>query len=60
MAVTVQMPCASVVTELSQDAFVGSSITKGTTILPVDLRPLDLQRALGTPATRCWRKNMFM
>ena len=34
MAVTVQMQFASAVTELYQDAFVGSSIENGTTIIP--------------------------
>jgi hypothetical protein len=33
MAVTVQMQFESVVTEIYQDAFVGSSIENGTTII---------------------------
>ena len=33
MAVTVQMQFASAVTELYQDAFVGSSMENGTTIM---------------------------
>ena len=41
MAVTVQMQFESVVTELYQDAFVGSSIENGTTIIQFDLRKLD-------------------
>jgi len=59
MAVTVPMQCESVVTELSQDAFVGSSIENGTTILQFDLRKLDFQCALGTPATICWRQEPY-
>ena len=38
MAVTVQMQFESVVTEMYQDAFVGSSIENGTTIIQFDLR----------------------
>ena len=48
MAVTVQMQFESAVTEMYQDAFVGSSIENGTTIIQFDLRKLDFQRALGT------------
>jgi len=59
MAVTVQMQFASVVTELSQDAFVGSSIENGTTIMQFDLRKLDFQCALGTTATICWRQEPY-
>ena len=57
MAVTVQMPCEAVVTELYQNAFVGSSIEHGTTIMQFDLRKLDFQCALGTTATICWRQE---
>jgi hypothetical protein len=57
MAVTVQMQCESVVTERYQDAFVGSSIENGTTIIQFDLRKLDLQCAVGTTATICWRQE---
>src|SRR6266446_3814943 len=56
MAMTVQMQFESAVTEMSQDAFVGSSIENGATILPFDLRQLDFQRALGTTSPICWRK----
>jgi len=56
MAVTVQMQFASVVTERYQDAFVGSSIENGTTVLQFDLRRHNVQQALGTQATLCWRK----
>jgi len=38
MAVTVQMQVTSAVTEVSQDAFGGSSIENGTTIIMFDLR----------------------
>jgi hypothetical protein len=59
MAVTVQMQFESVVTELYEDAFVGSSIENGTTIIQFDLRKLDFQRALGTTSTICWRKEPY-
>jgi Transposase len=59
MAVTVQMQFESVVTELYQDAFVGSSIENGTTIIQFDLRKLDFQCALGTTATICWRQEPY-
>src|SRR5438132_764276 len=57
MAVTVQMPFESVVTEIYQDAFVGSSIENGTTIIQFDRRKHDFQCALGTTATICWRQE---
>src|SRR5919109_600331 len=59
MAVTVQMQFESVVTELYEDAFVGSSIENGTTIIQFDLRKLDFQRALGTTSTIRWRKEPY-
>ena len=59
MAVTVQMQFESVITELYQDAFVGSSIENGATIIQFDLRNLDFHRALGTTATICWRKEPY-
>ena len=59
MAVTVQMQFESVVTEIYEDAFVGSSIENGTTIIQFDLRKLDFQRALGTTSTICWRKEPY-
>ena len=43
MAVTVQMQFESVVTEMYEDAFIGSSIENGTTIIQFDLRKLDFQ-----------------
>jgi hypothetical protein len=48
-----------VVTELYQDAFVGSSIENGTTIIQFDLRKRDWQGALGTTATICWRQEPY-
>ena len=59
MAVTVQMQFESVVTAVYEDAFVGSSIENGTTIIQCDLRKLDFQRALETPSTICWRKEPY-
>ena len=59
MAVTVQMPFESAVTERYQDAFVGSSIKNSATIITFDLRKLDFQRALGTTSTICWRKDSY-
>jgi hypothetical protein len=59
MAVTVQMQFESVVTELYQDAFVGSSIENGTTIIQFDLRKLDFQSALGTTVPICWRQEPY-
>ena len=56
MAVTVQMQFESVVTEIYQDAFVGSSIENGTTVIQFDLRRHNFQQELGTQATLCWRK----
>jgi hypothetical protein len=51
------MQFESAVTERYQDAFVGSSIENGTTIITFDLRKLDFQRELGTTSTICWRKE---
>ncbi len=45
MAVTVPRQFASAVTEMSQDALVGSSIEEGATIIQCDLRQCALQRA---------------
>src|SRR2546425_9981786 len=59
MAVTVQMQFESVVTELYQDAYVGSSIENGTTIIQFDLRNLNFQCGLGTTATICWRQEPY-
>jgi len=57
MAITVQMQLTSAVTELYQDAFVGSSIENGTTVIQFDLRQHDFHQALGTQATLSWRKE---
>jgi hypothetical protein len=51
------MQFESVVTEMYQDAFVGSSIDNGTTVLQCDLRQHDLHRELGLKAKRCWRNE---
>lgn len=59
MAVTVQMQFESAVTEMYQDAFVGSSLENGTTIIQFDLRKLDWQGALGTAAPICWRQEPY-
>jgi hypothetical protein len=59
MAVTVQRQFASVVTELYEDAFVGSSIAKGTTVSQFDLRKLDFPRVLETTSTICWRQEPY-
>src|ERR671931_462024 len=59
MEVTVQMQFESAVTEMYQNAFVGSSIENGTTIIQFDLRKHDFQQALGTKATLCWRKDSY-
>jgi hypothetical protein len=59
MAVTVQMQFESVVTEIDQDACVGASIDNGPTIRQFDLRTRDCQRAWGTTATICWRKEPY-
>jgi hypothetical protein len=59
MAVTVQMQFASVGTEMSQDAFGGSSIENGTPLIQCDLRNLDFQRALETTSTLCWRQEPY-
>ena len=54
-----QMQFESAVTEMSQDAFVGSAIEHGTTIILFDLRKHDFQSALGTKAKLCWRKEPY-
>jgi hypothetical protein len=59
MAVTVQMQFTSAVTEMYQDAFVGSSIENGTTIIQFDLRQHDFHYELGTQAEICWRKESY-
>ena len=59
MAVTVQMQFESAVTEMYQNAFVGSSIENGATIIQFDLRQLDFQRELGTTSPICWRQDVY-
>src|SRR5215510_2880819 len=59
MAITVQMQFESAVTELYEDAFIGSSIENGTTIIQFDLRKHNFYQELGTPATLCWRKASY-
>jgi Transposase len=59
MAVTVQMQFESAVTEMYQNAFVGSSIENGATIIQFDLRQLDFQRELGTTSPVCWRQDVY-
>src|SRR3989475_10818518 len=59
MAVTVQMQFESAVTELYEDAFIGSSIEHGTTIIQFDLRKHDFQQAFGTKVRLWWRKESY-
>ena len=59
MAVTVQMQFESAVTEMYQEAFVGSAIANGTTIITFDLRKLNFQQELGTTAESCWRQDFY-
>ena len=51
-----QRQCTSAVTEMDQDAFVGSSMENGTTLILWDLRQHDLHQEWGTQATRCGRQ----
>jgi Transposase len=59
MAVTVQMQFESAVTEMYQDAFVGSSIENGATIITFDLRQHDFQQEVGATATLTWRQDAY-
>jgi Transposase len=59
MAVTVQTQFESVVTEMYEEAFVGSSIENGTTVIKFDLRKLDFQRECGLTSTIYWRKDTY-
>src|SRR5256886_8812396 len=59
MAITVQMRFESAVTEIYQDAFVGSSIENGMTMITFDLRQHDFQQELGTQARLYWRKESY-
>jgi hypothetical protein len=56
---TVQMPFTSAVTELYQDACVGSSMENGTTVSQFDRRQHDFHQEWGTQATLCWRKESY-
>jgi|SRR5712691_7860523 len=53
------MQFTSAVTELYQDALVGSAMANGTTIIQFDLRPHAFHDALGTEATIGWRKESY-
>jgi hypothetical protein len=59
MAITVQMRFESAVTEIYKDAFVGSSIENGVTMITFDLRQHDFQQELGTQARLYWRKESY-
>jgi len=59
MALTVQMQFESAVTEMYQDAFVGSPIENGATIITFDLRQRDFQQELGATSTLSWRKGAY-
>ena len=59
MALTVQTQFESVVTEMYQEVFVGSSMENGTTLIKFDLRKLDFQREFGTTSTIYWRKDSY-
>src|ERR687895_556212 len=59
MAVTVQTRFESVVTEIYEEAFVGSSIENGTTLIKFDLRKLDFQRESGITSTIYWRTDTY-
>src|SRR6266536_53430 len=56
MAITVQRQLTSAVTELYQDACVGSSLENGTTVIQFALRQHDFHQELGTTAPLWWRK----
>src|SRR5918999_3550458 len=59
MAVTVQTQFESVVTEMYEEAFGGSSIENGTTLITFDLRNLDFQRECGITSTNYWRAETY-
>jgi hypothetical protein len=59
MAGTVQMQFASVVTAISEDAVIGSSIEHGTPIIQCDLRNLAFPRVVETTSTLCWCKAPY-
>jgi hypothetical protein len=47
------------VTEMSEEAFVGSAIENGTTMIIFALRKLNFQHKLGTTSAICWRKDFY-
>jgi hypothetical protein len=55
----VQRQCESAVTEMYQDAFVGSSSENGATLITCDLRHRDLPHECGAPSTLSWRKAAY-
>jgi hypothetical protein len=57
MAVMVQTQFEPVVTERYEEAFVGSSMENGTTLITFDLRKLDFQRESGITSTMYWRTD---
>src|SRR5207244_4322308 len=57
MAVMIQMQVASAVTEIDEDACVGSSRENSTTMIMFALRQHDFHQELGTQATRWWRTD---
>ncbi len=57
MAVMIQMQFASAVTEIDEDACVGSSMENGTTMIMFALRQHDFHQELGTQATLWWRTD---
>src|SRR3989449_341206 len=57
MAVMIQMQFASAVTEIDEDACVGSSRENGTTMIMFALRQHDFHPELGMQATLWWRTD---
>jgi hypothetical protein len=57
--VTVQRQLTSAVTERYADAFVGSAMEHGTTIIQFDLRQHDLHSAWGPQAPIWWRQDSY-
>ena len=55
-ALTVQRPCTAAVTEIAQDAWVGSAMENGTPVSPFALRQHDVPQEWGTTATLCGRQ----
>src|SRR5262245_53348387 len=59
MAVTVQMPFTSAVTERNQDALVVSSIEIEATIIQIALSKHDVHDDLATQTSLWWRKDSY-